>query len=107
MSYARQRPGNNRAQLNLKWYRLRMTDLQKAPDAAFLNDLHAIIDPLGADVLWDPGAETCGGYSVYSIDRATGERLRSIAKRYGMRATYYASSQAMFIARKNATFDQK
>lgn len=77
-----------------------MTNLdQKAPDA-FLNDLRTVTD---AQILWDPGAF---GYAIYDVEGPVVDALRAVAKRYGMRLQHYRAQRAVFIARKNATFDR-
>jgi hypothetical protein len=69
----------------------------QAPDQQFLAEIAAT----GNEPLWDPGA--CG-YAIYNI-KGDVNVLKGIAKRYGMKATYYKATQGLRISRKNATFD--
>jgi hypothetical protein len=68
------------------------------PDQAFCQEIKAT----GNTPLWDPGAY---GYAIYNL-KGEVKALRNIAKKYGMRASYYKATQGLWISRKNAIFDK-
>jgi hypothetical protein len=70
----------------------------QAPDQRFFEDIRAT----GNEPLWDPGAH---GYAIYNI-KGNVSVLKDIAKKYGMKASYYKATQGLWISRKNATFDK-
>ena len=67
-------------------------------DQAFCQEIKAT----GNTPLWDPGAY---GYAIYNL-KGEVKALRNIAKRYGMRASYYKATQGLWIARRNAILDK-
>jgi hypothetical protein len=72
-------------------------------DTTFLNELSAITD---AQIMWDPGEGSCGGYAINDVDDATVARLRIVARAYGMRLQHFRNDHAVWINRKGATFDR-
>jgi hypothetical protein len=67
-------------------------------DQAFCQEIEAT----GNTLLWDPGAY---GYAIYNL-KGEVKALRNIAKKHGMRASYYKATQGLWISRKNAIFDK-
>jgi hypothetical protein len=68
------------------------------PDQAFCQEIKAT----GNTLLWDPGAY---GYAIYNL-KGDVKALRNIAKKYGMKASYYQATQGLWISRKSAIFDK-
>jgi hypothetical protein len=67
-------------------------------DQAFCQEIKAT----GNTLLLDPGAY---GYAIYNL-KGEVKALRNIAKKYGMKASYYKATQGLWISRKNAIFDK-
>jgi hypothetical protein len=70
----------------------------RAPDQQFLEEIKAT----GHEPLWGPGAY---GYAIYNI-KGVVSVLKDIAKRYGMKVSYYKATRGLWILRKKATFDE-
>ena len=68
------------------------------PDQVFCQEIEAT----GNTLLWYPGAY---GYAIYNL-KGDVKALRKIAKKYGMKASYFKTTQGLWISRKNAIFDR-